>query len=1538
LWGLRKVSKERKNNMTEKMLKKALSIILIIAILVVPMNTEKVNAATGTWDAGYTAGTVTAKLTSDGTMTITGTGAMKVYNDTSLPPWYSVRDSITKVVYGEGVTTSGQYAFTNCANLVDIEFSSTVTVLSSNTFYKCSKLETVVLPNKITTGWSGVFGEIPSLRDVYISDSTAKLDADTFKNSWGVVIHGVVGSTAQTLANSKGIVFVDISTTPDVYGQWDLSATGDNSITGTLKSDGVFQVRGIGAMKNFSSSAIPWRGSAKFIRTLDIENGITHISNYFMYQAGLTVINLPDSITSIGNYSFYANINSTHVKLSNNLGIISNSAFQNNTSLVSIVIPESVTSIESYAFYGCSTLTSVRFPSSVKTIAADSFYGCVNIKDYWIEGSGTDYIYSEFFDRNSAPFAVFHGTEGSYGQTFAKTYNRLFSLVGDTEGIIKTWDASQNTDGSVTATLYNTGTLKLTGTGVIYGCAPTATTLPWYRYRSLVTSLIIEEGITGIGSASFRDMNLLTSIDIPSTVTSIGAGAFLNCTSLLNAYLYNKDTVINKTYSSSTYLPFPTTTIIHGLNSSTAKSYANVNGNVFELIEDSAPSVDLQTKTYDKQNPLDVSFSVKYGFGTLKASAVSSLKVDEVLLSSSDWSVAGTTVTIKGDVFKSLASGSNYFVTVKFDDFAETSLKNVKVSVTGTDPITGTAPSVLTQTITYDRANKKNLTFAVDLGTTPKNATEVVGVKVNTSNDMKGNWDYSNGVVTLYSDYVRGFNNGTYTVTTVFNDSANTQDKNVTLEITGPDDVPSIMPYNLMFDKYVGKELYLSMYFGSGAKKASSVTGVLLDGVLLTDYTTNGNGVNLDGKVFANTKAGIPAVLTVEFDNGYFDSVNLTIWDTNPVTPTPSPTVTPTPEPTVIPTPMPENKAPEFATGVVKVSTGSAINASIEIFPGLGDLEVNGVKEIYVDNIKISDGLWSYVGNVLTISHTFTDNLSIGKHIVEVRFNDSLEQTISSEILEVVYKEPGTTPEAPVAVAPDLDEQVLKYVGLPIVFGVKYTNDATKITNVYVNDAEIPSAIWSNEDNGLLIKDEYLSVLNNGFYSVNVKYNNGVVAKDKLFFTIPKDTSWVTPVTSTINILYVKGSSADVEIPLGSTATSVESFYLDSSLVDSSMWNFDTTRKILKIKSALLDTLLTGTHSVVVTVNHQMTVISSAKVVGNSITAGVLGASTGDMGIIISAVTTGSTGLTYHVDDKGNTVIDGYTGNDTKVTIPSDVNGSPVTGVDSVGDKVTEVVIPDTVVVIKPGAIDSGATIVGGSGSAAEEYANNNGNTFTEGGSSSNPGNGSGSNGNGNGNGGSGTENGSGSGNGNGSDSGSNGNGSNGSGSGSNSGSSNGSENDGSESAQTKETKAIVIKTGSKVKITPSAAKAKKYAVSNKAVISVDSKGIVKAKKAGTAYLYVRTEKDKVYKILVIVKANPKETTSLYSNKTVKVGDTLVLTSKFKKVVYKSNTTTIAKVSTKGVVTTLKAGAVKITVTEKDNELTYFHTINLKVIKPTSKK
>ena len=91
---------------------------------------------------------------------------------------------------------------------------------------------------------------------------------------------------------------------------------------------------------------------------------------------------------------------------------------------------------------------------------------------------------------------------------------------------------------NVTWSLDDNGTLTISGSGKIEDYRSDIDQ-PWYSNRSDITSVVIEPGVTSIGSLAFYKCSNLTSITIPSGLTSIGEMAFFNCSALTSVTIPN---------------------------------------------------------------------------------------------------------------------------------------------------------------------------------------------------------------------------------------------------------------------------------------------------------------------------------------------------------------------------------------------------------------------------------------------------------------------------------------------------------------------------------------------------------------------------------------------------------------------------------------------------------------------------------------------------------------------------------------------------------------------------------------------------------------------------------------------------------------------------------------------------------------------------------------------------------------------------------------------------------------------------------------
>ena len=101
---------------------------------------------------------LTWKLDEEGTLTISGTGAMREYDEYTSAPWFKKYGTkIYKIVIGEGVTSIGSYAFYKCNNVTDVTIPSTVKKIGAHAFhqeYRNEHLKNVYITD--LAAWCGI--------------------------------------------------------------------------------------------------------------------------------------------------------------------------------------------------------------------------------------------------------------------------------------------------------------------------------------------------------------------------------------------------------------------------------------------------------------------------------------------------------------------------------------------------------------------------------------------------------------------------------------------------------------------------------------------------------------------------------------------------------------------------------------------------------------------------------------------------------------------------------------------------------------------------------------------------------------------------------------------------------------------------------------------------------------------------------------------------------------------------------------------------------------------------------------------------------------------------------------------------------------------------------------------------------------------------------------------------------------------------------------------------------------------------------------
>ena len=490
-------------------MKRLVSALLCLCILLTLLPVSAMAAENVS--SGSCGDNLTWELDAEGTLTISGTGDMWDYTWQEKTPWASSYSSIKEVILKNSVTSIGEYAFSDCSSLTSVTIPNSVTSIGEYAFSGCSSLTSVTIPNGVTSIEHGAFSSCSSLTSVIIPNSVTSIETGAFYHCTGLtnvtipnsVTHignyafrGCSSLTSVTIPNSvtsigdavfngcKGLMSITIPNGVTSIG--DGAFCGCSSLTSVIIPNSVTSI-GRDAFCDCSS-----------LTSVKIPNSVTYIGMYaFCGCSSLTSVTIPNSVTYIRTYAFAGCSSLTSVTIPNSVNIIGNSAFSGCSSLTSVAIPNSVTHIENYAFRGCSSLTSVTIPNSVTHIGSKAFCDCSSLTSVAIPNSVTS-IGNSAFD---------------YCNNLKEVY--ITDIAAWCKIVFEVYPSNP---------LYYAHNLYVNGT--------------------LVTDLVIPDGVASIGNGAFIHCSNLTSVTIPNSVTSIGHNAFSSCSSLTSVIIPNSVTSI----------------------------------------------------------------------------------------------------------------------------------------------------------------------------------------------------------------------------------------------------------------------------------------------------------------------------------------------------------------------------------------------------------------------------------------------------------------------------------------------------------------------------------------------------------------------------------------------------------------------------------------------------------------------------------------------------------------------------------------------------------------------------------------------------------------------------------------------------------------------------------------------------------------------------------------------------------------------------------------------------------------------------------
>lgn len=121
-------------------------------------------------------------LTSDGVLTISGSGRMEAWGDYRQVPWYDFAQQIFTVNVKSGVTSIGDLAFAQCHYLTNVTIPDSVTKIYLGGFVGCRRLTEIVIPEGVEEISGNLFADCSALETISIPASIDYISIDAFRN------------------------------------------------------------------------------------------------------------------------------------------------------------------------------------------------------------------------------------------------------------------------------------------------------------------------------------------------------------------------------------------------------------------------------------------------------------------------------------------------------------------------------------------------------------------------------------------------------------------------------------------------------------------------------------------------------------------------------------------------------------------------------------------------------------------------------------------------------------------------------------------------------------------------------------------------------------------------------------------------------------------------------------------------------------------------------------------------------------------------------------------------------------------------------------------------------------------------------------------------------------------------------------------------------------------------------------------------------------------------------------------------------------
>ena len=251
---------------------------------------------------------------------------------------------------------SGTGTFSGASALTDITLPEGIAITEGSTFSECTSLKSITLPASITTIPSYMFAGCSALERVTAKGTITAIGNSAFKSDTALTeipdLSQVTSIGDRAFYGCSALKTVDLhSVTTMEYGAFQ----GCDALSGEIDLSNLEEIPG---------HAFCYDPNITSVITCPT---LRSIGDWAFIWADISTISLPETLNSIGTYTFYkASLSGT------------------------VALPDSLTQLGASAFSGCEEVNAIQIGSGLKDIPANAFAGCTNLKTITVNNRRED--------------------------------------------------------------------------------------------------------------------------------------------------------------------------------------------------------------------------------------------------------------------------------------------------------------------------------------------------------------------------------------------------------------------------------------------------------------------------------------------------------------------------------------------------------------------------------------------------------------------------------------------------------------------------------------------------------------------------------------------------------------------------------------------------------------------------------------------------------------------------------------------------------------------------------------------------------------------------------------------------------------------------------------------------------------------------------------------------------------------------------------------------------------------------------------------